>query len=85
MRDVVRPGDRQEPVCVLWRQLYLELDFDFVFGPDACFSGRLDAEISLLDRGLATEPLIAFEDFAMVLTLGSRRGYVADRSWLPLF
>src|ERR1700693_2888964 len=47
-QDVVRPGDRQEPVCVLWRQLYVELDFDFVFGPDACFSGRLDAEISLL-------------------------------------
>ena len=53
MQDVVRPGDRQEPVCVLWRQLYVELDFDFVFGPDACFSGRLDAEISLLDRGFA--------------------------------
>jgi hypothetical protein len=53
-QDVVRPGDRQEPVCVLWRQLYVELDFDLVFGPDACFSGRLDGEISLLDRGFAS-------------------------------
>ena len=54
VQDVLRSGDRLEPACVLWRQLYVELDFDFVFGPDACFSGRLDAEISLLDRGFAS-------------------------------
>ncbi len=39
----------------------------------------------LFDRGLATEPLIAFEDFAMVQPARSRLGRATTERSLPLF
>ena len=39
----------------------------------------------LVDRGLATEPLIAFEDFAMVLAQRNRQGSATTERSLPPF
>ena len=52
-RSVSEMVFQQSPV-----KFYIELDFNFVFGADACFSWRRKPEIGLFYRGLAGVPAI---------------------------